>query len=163
VLAPDCPETPVQLIDVRDLAEWMVRMIEEEQVGVFNATGPTMTFGEMLGTMSDAIRSDARFTWVSDTFLAERGVLAWSHLPLWMPSSWEPRRYFHRIDIGRALVAGLTFRPLAETVLETLAWQRPNAGRPFAEKPGVPTPDLTLHPERERELLQEWHRSGAAA
>lgn len=163
VLAPDRPDTAVQLIDVRDLAEWMVRMIEDEEVGVFNATGRTITFGEMLSTMRGAIGKDALFTWVSDTFLTEHEVLAWSHLPLWIPDSWEPRRYFNRIAIERALAAGLTFRPLAETVRDTLSWQRTDAGRPLPEKPGVPTPDLTLRPDRERELLQEWHRSGRGA
>jgi 2'-hydroxyisoflavone reductase len=163
VLAPDHPDAAVQFIDVRDLAEWMVRMIENEEVGVFNATGPTMRFGKMLETMRDAIPTDARFTWVSEAFLAAHGVLAWSHLPLWIPNARESHRYFNRIDIERALAAGLAFRPLAETVRNTFAWQRANAGRPLPEKPGVPTPDLTLRPERERELLQDWHRAGAAA
>jgi 2'-hydroxyisoflavone reductase len=121
-----------------------------------------------MGGMLDACRrasgSDARFTWVPEAFLAARGVLPWSHLPLWMPPSQESHRAFHRVDIGRALAAGLAFRPLEGTARDTLAWQRANEGRPAPDKAGVPIPDETLRPEREAELLAEWHRrpSGGA-
>jgi 2'-hydroxyisoflavone reductase len=160
VLAPGDSETPVQLIDVRDLAEWTVRLIEAGEVGVLNASGPArrLTMGELLATCRAASGSDARFTWVDEAFLAERGVLSWTNLPLWIPESPQGPKYFHRTDIDRALSAGLTFRPLAETVRDTLAWQRANAGKPLPEKLGVATPDLTLGPERERELLDEWRR-----
>lgn len=157
VLAPGNPETPVQLIDVRDLAEWTVRMMEAGRAGAFNASGPTATMGELLESCRSASGGDAHLTWVDETFLTERGVLPWTHLPLWMPPSWETHRYFHRIGIDRAVAAGLTLRPLAETALDTLAWQRSSEGEPRPEKPGVPTPDLTLAAVRERELLDEWH------
>lgn len=158
VLAPGDPQTPVQFIDVRDLAEWTIRMIEAGGTGVFNASGPAMlTMGEMLETCRSASGGDARFTWVEETFLRERGVLPWTHLPLWMPPSLKTHKYFFRIGADRALAAGLAFRPLAETVRDTLAWQRSTEGRPLPEKPGVPTPDLTLSAVRERELLDEWH------
>jgi 2'-hydroxyisoflavone reductase len=158
VLAPGDPETPVQLIDVRDLAEWTLRMIETGRPGLFNAPGRSMlTMGQLLETCRSASGGDAHFTWVDERFLTERGVLPWTHLPLWMPPSWETHRYFHRVGADRALAAGLTFRPLAETVRDTLAWQRSNQGRPLPEKPGVPTPDLTLAAAREREILDEWH------
>jgi len=158
VLAPGDPETPVQLIDVRDLAEWTIRMIEGGGRGVFNAPGrPGLTMGELLETCRSASGSDARFTWVDETFLTERGVLPWAHLPLWMPPSAETHAHFLRIGADRALGAGLTFRPLSDTVRATLAWQRSSEGRPLPEKPGVPTPDLTLSAARERELLAEWH------
>lgn len=158
VLAPGDPGTPVQIIDARDLAEWIVRMIEAGEAGVFNASGRSgLTMGEMLETCRSASGSDARFTWMDESFLGERGVLPWAHLPLWMPPSVGTREYFLRIDSDRALAAGLTFRPLSETVSDTLAWQRSSEGQPLPEKPGVPTPDLTLGAARERELLDEWH------
>jgi 2'-hydroxyisoflavone reductase len=158
VLAPGDPWTPVQFIDVRDLAEWIVRMIEAGRPGVFNASGGSgLTMGEMLETCRSASGSDAHFTWVDEAFLIERGVLPWTHLPLWMPPSVKTHAYFHRIGADPALAAGLTFRPLAETVRDTLAWQRASEGRPLPEKPGVPTPDLTLSAAREREVLDEWH------
>lgn len=158
VLAPGDPGTPVQLIDVRDLAEWTVRMIEAGGSGVFNASGRSgLRMGAMLETCRSASGSDAHFTWVDEDFLKERGVLPWTHLPLWMPTSIRTHTYFHRIDSDRALAAGLAFRPLTETVRDTLAWQRSTDGQPPPEKPGVPVPDLTLGAARERELLDEWH------
>ena len=158
VLAPGDPGTPVQLIDARDLAGWTIGMIEAGRPGVFNASGgPGLTMGELLDTCRSASGSEAHLTWVDETFLTERGVVPWAHLPLWMPPSRESHTYFHRIGTDRALAAGLTFRPLAETVRETLAWQRWSEGRPLPEKPGVPVPDVTLGAARERELLDEWH------
>ncbi|HEX8572584.1 MAG TPA: SDR family oxidoreductase [Allosphingosinicella sp.] len=159
-LAPGEPDSPVQLIDVRDLAEWIVRMIEDGGVGTFNASGPgdVLTMGALLETCRAASGGGVRFTWVDEAFLIERGVRPWSELPLWLPESSETHRYFHRAAIGRALAAGLTFRPLADTVRATLDWQRASEGRPLPEKSGVAMPDVTLRPEREAELLDEWHR-----
>ncbi|HEX8620883.1 MAG TPA: SDR family oxidoreductase [Allosphingosinicella sp.] len=157
VLAPGDPQTPVQLIDVRDLALWTVRMVEEGGTGVFNASGRSgLTMGELLETCRSAGGGDARLTWVDEDFLSARGVLPWTHLPLWIPPSGESHRYFQRVGCERALAAGLAFRPLSETVRDTLAWQRSSEGEPLPEKPGVPMPDLTLGAARERELLDEW-------
>jgi 2'-hydroxyisoflavone reductase len=163
-LAPGDPATPVQLIDVRDLAEWVLRMVEAQDVGTFNVTGPdyVLTMGEMLETCRSASGGDARFTWVDEAFLTERAIMPWSNLPLWMPDSSKSHRCFHRVPIDRALAAGLTFRPLEETVRDTLAWQKASRGEPVPDKPGVPMPDLSLRPEREAQLLEEWHRLKAA-
>jgi 2'-hydroxyisoflavone reductase len=162
ILAPGAPQAPVQFIDARDLAEWMVRMIEAEQVGTFNSTGPeyVLTMGGFLDACRTGSGSDARFTWVSEEFLAEQGVAPWSELPLYLPSSPGTHEYFSRANIDRGLAAGLAFRPLARTIGDTLAWQRGRAGQPLPEKPGVPMPDTTLSSERERELLDAWHERG---
>ena len=160
VLAPGNPETPIQFIDARDLAGWALRMIEGGRAGVYNAAGPdyVLTMGRFLEECRAASGSDARLTWVGEQFLLERGVAPWGELPLWIPESSESHRYFIRTNIDRALDAGLTFRPLAETIRDTLAWQREREGKPMPDKPGVPQPDVSLKPERERELLAEWHR-----
>ncbi|MDQ3804699.1 MAG: SDR family oxidoreductase [Acidobacteriota bacterium] len=160
VLAPGNPETQIQFIDARDLAEWTLRMVEGGRAGVYNASGPdyVLTMGRFLEECLTVSRSDARLTWVNEQFLLERGAQAWSELPLWIPESSETHRYFLRPNIDRALAAGLTFRPLAETIRDTLTWQRESEGRPMPDKPGVPQPDVTLKPARERELLDEWHR-----
>jgi 2'-hydroxyisoflavone reductase len=159
VLAPGNPATPIQFIDARDLAGWTLQMIEGDRAGVYNAAGPdyVLTMGRFLEECRAASGSDARLTWVGEQFLLERGVEPWGELPLWIPESSESHRYFIRTNIDRALDAGLTFRPLAETVRDTLAWQREREGRPMPDKPGVPQPDVSLKPERERELLAEWH------
>jgi len=124
VLAPGRPARPVQLIDVRDLAEWIVRMAEERRTGHFNATGPgePMPMGTLLESVREALGSDARFSWVPDEFLLQEGVAPWSELPLWIPESAEPRSSFLEISVARALASGLRFRPLAETARDTLVW-----------------------------------------
>ncbi len=159
VLAPGSPDKQIQVIDSRDLAEWTIRMAEENRTGVFNANGPDykLTMGKFLEECRNVSGSDARLTWVDEKFLTERGVEAWSELPLWLPEEDEPHRYFMANKIDRALAAGLAFRPLADTIRDTLAWQSQNQVN-TADKPGVPVPDVTLKPERERELLEEWHK-----
>jgi 2'-hydroxyisoflavone reductase len=158
VLAPGDPARRIQLVDARDLGEWMVLTAERRQAGVFNAVGPDypLTMGEFLGVCREVSRSDARITWVGEDFLLANGVEPWGHLPLWLASSDERFRFFLEVEAGRARAAGLTFRPLAETVRDTLAWQRGQGEIAAAPKAGVPVPDQTLTPERERELLRLW-------
>jgi 2'-hydroxyisoflavone reductase len=125
VLAPGDGSDPVQFIDARDLAEWMIRLAEAHATGVFNATGPAalMNFRTFLGEVGQAVKSDAKLTWVPVDFLNAEGVRAWSDLPVWIPAEGETLG-FHRRDISRALAAGLTYRPLRVTAADTLAWFR---------------------------------------
>jgi len=147
MLAPDRPEAPTQIIDVRDLAEFAIRLIENDVSGVFNATGPAvpLSFGTLLETCKLVSSSDARFVWAPLEFLTRHNVAPWSDLPAWIPDSGEGAG-FARIDVSKAIGAGLTFSPLAETIQDTLAWA---AGFP---------PDhewrAGLKPERERNLLE---------
>src|SRR5439155_12391517 len=89
VLAPGRPEAPAQVIDARDLAAWTIRMAERGAGGTFNATGPArrLTLGELLDACRAATGSDARFSWVDEAFLLERGVQPWDELPIWVPAS----------------------------------------------------------------------------
>jgi 2'-hydroxyisoflavone reductase len=147
VLAPEKPEVPVQIIDGRDLAEFTLRLIEQRAAGVYNATGPdeALTFGRMLETCRQVSGSDARFTWAAAEFLAENKVEAWSDLPVWVPDTPEDAG-FSRVNVSKALAAGLTFRPLAETVRDTLAWAK--------TRPADHAWRAGLTAEREAELLQ---------
>jgi len=160
ILAPGRPRAPVQLIDVRDLAEWMVRMAESRAAGVFNATGPRvpLTLGGVLDTCRAVAGGDARFTWVDEAFLAEHGVQPWTELPLWVRSE---DAGFLQVDGTRAHRAGLGFRPLQATARDTLEWDRatPLQGRP--QQPGVSFP-AGMAAERETELLRKWHERSAA-
>ena len=132
ILAPGSPEQPAQFIDVRDLAEWLVRCVERRVTGVFNATNEGVTWGELL--------AGADVTWVSFEHLVEHGVGEWMELPLWIADpAWAG---MHRTQVGRAVNAGLRFRPLAETL----------AGA--ADAPAVE--GVGLAPEREAELLAAW-------
>src|SRR5918912_126437 len=138
VLAPAPPERQVQFIDARDLSEWILRMAEARRAGVFNASGPdyVLTMGRFLEGCREATSSDARFTWVGEQFLLEKGVQPWGELPLWIPESDEKHRCFLAENCDKAAASGLTFRPLAETVRDTLAWQR--AGSPGVITEGLP-------------------------
>jgi 2'-hydroxyisoflavone reductase len=151
VLAPGRPGRPIQFIDVRDLAEWMIRMVEAKQTGIFNAIGPTpvATMGQLLETSKQVSGSDARFAWVREEFLAERQVAPWSDMPVWVPEGDPALAGFHSFANGKALYNGLSFRPLEETVRDTLAW---DATRPAGEplRAGITR-------EREVELLAAWH------
>ncbi len=125
VLAPGSPDDPIQLIDVRDLGEFLVRLIDDHTTGVFNALGPdkTLTMGRTLEACKEVARSDATFTWVDADFLEKQGVNAWSDMPAWVPSSGETAG-FARVGNARAIKAGLTFRPITDTSKATLEWFR---------------------------------------
>lgn len=159
VLAPASPGRPVQLIDVRDLAEWNIRMVEGGRTGIYNATGPDhkLTFGEFLETCQAASRSDANFTWVSEEFLLANDVKSWSEIPIWFPG--EEGVNFFSIDCSKAFQAGLKFRPLIETAKDTLDWDATrNKTKEEPERPLVAAQgQIGLKPEREKELLRLWH------
>ncbi len=129
VLAPGRPERPVQFIDVRDLAAWCLRLVEQGVTGSFNAVGDGLPMGELLACCRAVSGSDARFTWIDDRTLLDAKVEAWSELPLWIP---EDDAAFGGMLLGRndrARAAGLRTRPLADTVRDTLAWAQSPEGQ----------------------------------
>ena len=151
VLAPGDGSDPVQFIDARDLAEWTIRMAESRTLGTFNATGPEhpMQMRDMLTGVGEAVHSDARLTWVPTVFLEAQKVAPWTDLPVWVPGQGDSAGFAKR-SIRNALAKGLTFRPLALTAADTLAWfkQLP-ADRQATLKAG-------LSPAREAALLSRW-------
>jgi 2'-hydroxyisoflavone reductase len=151
VLAPGRPEHGAQIIDVRDLAGWIVSMIETRQTGVYNATGPDypLILGRLLDECRAVSGSDARFTWVSERFLLEAGVQPWTEVPLWVPEEDPANAGFDAVDCAKAIAAGLRFRPLAETIRDTLAWD--------ATRPADLEPRAGLKRACEAELLAAWH------
>src|SRR2546429_2443321 len=153
VLAPGDPSNPVQFIDGRDLAEWVIRMVEQRETGIYNATGPAkeLGIGQMLDTIKSANKSNATFTWVNADFLEAQKVAPWSDMPVWIPPRGEEAGGA-RISIQRALGKGLIFRPLADTARDTLAW--------FKSQPAERQSKLKagLTPEREVEILAAWHK-----
>jgi len=150
VLAPGNPNDPVQFIDARDLAEWTIRMAENHETGIYNATGPAkpLGIGGMLDGIKHAEKSNATFTWVNEEFLAQQKVEPWSDMPVWTGKE----SGLARTNISRALSKGLTFRPLADTARETLAW--------FKSLPQDRQSKLRagLTPEREAEVLSAWNK-----
>lgn len=121
--APAGPDLPVQVIDVRDLAEWTVRQVEAGATGTFNAAGPAapLTMGAVLDTCRAVAGADARPVWIPEAVLAAHGVGAYVEMPLWVPAA---AAGLSTVDVGKAVAAGLTFRPLADTVRDTLDWSR---------------------------------------
>ncbi len=150
VLSPEKPSVPVQIIDVRDLAELTIKLIEDQASGIYNATGPDyeLTFGDMLETCKEVSGSDAKFIWASVDFLNQNKVEAWSDMPVWVPDN-EENAGFSRMNITKARTAGLHFRPLADTVRDTIAWANTRPAN-YTWRTG-----LTL--EREQELLKTFH------
>ena len=145
VLAPDRPERQVQFIDVRDLAGWMVKMSAGQKTGTYNATGPDYRL--QMGTLleeCEAVGGEAQIVWVSEEYLEENGVEPFTEMPLWVPREYAGMM---EVDCGRAIAAGLTFRPVSETIRDTLAWD---------SKREKTDPAAGLKPERERELLSAW-------
>ncbi|HEX4622197.1 MAG TPA: NAD-dependent epimerase/dehydratase family protein [Myxococcaceae bacterium] len=152
VLAPGDPTDPVQFVDARDLAEFTVRCAENGASGTFNVTGPQsrLTVAEMLGAVRAAVSTDVSLTWVAADFLASQKVEEWTDLPVWVPPAGESAG-FHFRDIRRALAKGLTFRPLAQTVADTLAFYN---GEPEERKAKL---RAGLTADREKTVLAAWH------
>lgn len=153
-LAPGDGRDPVQLIDARDLAEWMVRLAEQRQLGVFNALGPRreLTMKGLLDEVRAGTRAQATPVWAATAFLEQQKVAPWSDLPVWIPAAGDTLGS-HRRSNARAVAAGLTFRPLRETARDTLAW--------FETQPAERRAKLRagLSAEREAELLAAWKAS----
>jgi 2'-hydroxyisoflavone reductase len=143
VLVPAPLSRRVQLVDVRDLATWMVDCAERRTAGVFNATC-THAFAEVLATAQTVSGADASFTAVDPEFLVEHEVGEWMELPLWIADRQDDWRHFMDVDASRAAAAGLTARSLQETVRGALEEASTVDG-------------VGLAPERERELLAAWH------
>ena len=157
VLVPGDGSDHVQVIDARDLAEWIVRVAEQRSYGVFNATGPAhpLTMREFVGLVDEGVHAKPNLVWVSTDFLTANKVSAWSDMPVWIPEHGETAG-FGRRNIARALKAGLTFRPLPTTAADTLEWFRQQP----AERQAKLKSGLTA--ARETELLTAWRAEHAA-
>jgi 2'-hydroxyisoflavone reductase len=158
ILAPGRPEHGTQFIDVRDLADWTIRMVEAEAMGIFNATGPQtpMTMGTLLEASREAsglTRDEARLHWVSEAFLLENKVEPWSELPLYLPDSDPAYAGMDKVSIEKALRAGLIFRSLEDTLRATLDWVK--------TRPADHEWKAGLTMEREADLLRRASEAGA--
>ncbi|HOC41826.1 MAG TPA: NAD-dependent epimerase/dehydratase family protein [Thermoanaerobaculales bacterium] len=156
VLAPGDPTDPVQFIDCRDLGEWYVRLVEAGAVGVYNGVGPAspMSVAEMLYGIRATTGGEVSFTWLDAGFLKQHEVAEWAELTVWVPPAGE-NAGFATASIAAAKAAGLTFRPLATTAVDTLAyWSALPEERRAKPRAG-------LDPEKERAVLAAWHAKSA--
>ncbi len=161
VLAPGAPDHPVMFVDVRDVAAFIVHGIETGLGGVYNVNGPIgaeMTIGGLLGACRTTTGADAEFEWVDTEFLAERGINPWQQMPVWIPPVGEYAG-FHKTSVTKAVAAGLTTRPLATTIRDTIEWYDGWAPdvlerRGWVRQPGVNAPGISS--EQETGVLEEW-------
>jgi len=151
VLAPGDGSDLAQIVDVRDLSQFMVNLVENEQSGTFNATGPEspLTMADMLSGIRSVTSTPGTITWVEADFLREHEVGGWMEMPCWVYPDPEMAG-FSSYDCTKAIRAGLSFRPLAETARDTLAWWK-----------GLPEERQTLStgidPEKEANILRAWN------
>jgi 2'-hydroxyisoflavone reductase len=142
VLAPSPADAAMQSVDARDLGAWLVSLCEQKATGTFNATHPGFTWSDLVESCREVAGTDAQITWVAPEFLVEHGVGQWMELPLWIHD--PALAYADRVDVTRALDAGLTFSSLEETVRGAL-------------NEAATTDAAGLTPDREAELLALWH------
>ncbi len=173
VLAPNKPTDPIQYIDVRDLAEWMVKVAENTHTGSYNVVDNTgLTIGKLLDACKQASGSDAKFTWVETEFLVANGVQPWAGMPCWIPPDGEGAG-IAQVKADKAVAKGLTFRSPVATAKDTLEWwpkeleRRIRVTREAKEKaaaegkdaPALPDPELLragVTAAKEREVLTAW-------
>ena len=150
VLAPPAAD-PVQIIDARDLAEWTIRLGEQRAFGVFNGAGPDyeLSTAAMLHGIHAAVGGAAKFAFVDQAFVEAEKIAPWAEFPAWVPGGGETAG-FSRVSVAKAVAAGLTFRPLATTVADLLAWFR---GLPAERQAAL---RAGMKPEREAALLAKW-------
>ncbi|MDQ6661315.1 MAG: NAD-dependent epimerase/dehydratase family protein [Chloroflexota bacterium] len=143
MLVPGQADRQTQFIDVRDLAEWIIRMVEAHKTGVYNATGPdyALSMGQFVDTAKAVTNSATRFTWVGDIFVPDD-----INFQPWVPAEYAGMR---DANCEKAISEGLTFRPLANTLRDTLDWKRAS----------VTSGEMRsgIKPELEKDLLERWH------
>jgi len=148
ILAPGDGTDEVQIIDVRDLSEWMIRLVENSTVGDFNGVGPgsRLSMAEMLHGIRAITNSEVSFNWLPIPFLREHNVQPYVDMPIWTPG--DP---LSAVDNSLAVASGLTFRPLAVTAKDTLEWHQ---SRPAEEQAKL---RIGIKADREKEVLVEWN------
>ncbi|MEU9393570.1 NAD-dependent epimerase/dehydratase family protein [Streptomyces sp. NPDC048324] len=130
VLAPGPRELPLQYVDVRDLAEWILGAVEQELSGPFNLMSEQghATMGELLEACVAVTGSAAELRWTAPEVILDAGIAPWTELPVWVPPGTDMHDALHAADVSRAVATGLVCRPVGETVADTWAWLRSVGG-----------------------------------
>ncbi|MFG3511117.1 NAD-dependent epimerase/dehydratase family protein [Streptomyces bobili] len=152
VLAPGPRELPLQYVDVRDLAEWILGAAEQGLSGPFNLISPQghATMGELLEACVRVTGGPAELRWTAPEIVLAAGIEPWTQLPVWVPPGSDLHDALHSADVSRAVATGLTCRPVGETVADTWRWLQEIGG----EAPLRPDrPQKGLDPEVEAKVL----------
>ncbi|MEP7145930.1 MAG: NAD-dependent epimerase/dehydratase family protein [bacterium] len=146
VFAPDGRDSNVQFIDVKDLADWTIKMAEEKNSGVYNATGPDyeLTFGNFIKACQEVTKKKSEIIWAGEQFITDENVSGWTDLPMWISQEEEG---VNNINISKAVKDGLKFRPIKETITDTLKFDKTRKN--YVLRAG-------LKPERESQLIKKW-------
>jgi 2'-hydroxyisoflavone reductase len=155
MLAPAGPDEPMQFIDVRDVAAFVVRALENRTSGVFNVTGlrGTVTFGKLFEHVAGVVNGWPEIVWFDREAIVRSGLEEWKEIPLWINDA-KAMRKLHAVVVERALSSGLTLRPLDDTVRDTLAWAQTRPSD-YVMKHG-------MTPEREAEALSASESSASS-
>jgi len=156
MIAPGSPSDPIQVIDVRDLADFCMELIDRGVMDTFDATGPTtgLTWGMTLDACKAASSNDTTLTWIPADFLEQQGVM--EAMPIWIPPINEYAG-FHTRNVDKSVKAGMKLRPIGDTCKDALAWYQ---GLPEKLRPAVVR---DFPPEREKTVLEAWAKQRAAA
>lgn len=149
----------IQILDARDLADWMLHLIERQQTGVYNATAPQhpLSLADLFETCRLATGAGARLNWVAPEFLIANGVAPWTDLPLWLNAEMPG---FFAVNSQNAFNEGLTVRPLTETIQDTLTWAV--SARLSTRQSAHHGATFGLERSREQDLLAQWHRANGS-
>ena len=168
VLAPGAPDDPLQWIDVRDLADWLVTLVENTTTGAFNAVGPAQParWGDVLDACVKAApaAANAKLVWVPSAWLEQNGMGGEDAFPIWIAPVGKYAG-FHRWHTEHATAAGLTFRPMSDTAKAILDWYPGEIERRVRVAKGLPPKGdpsaLRAGPPRakEQELLAKYKAS----
>lgn len=125
VLVPNVSETtPIQFIDVRDLSSWIIDAVEHGVTGTFNATGPQemLGFRDFLHSCKELVSpKETELCWINESTLQDKDVQPWIELPFWLPDSLQKNGMLD-VNSNKAIQAGLRYRPIQETIRDTLNW-----------------------------------------
>jgi nucleoside-diphosphate-sugar epimerase len=151
VLAPGPRDLPLQYIDARDLAIWLLDAAAAKLNGAYNlvSTSGHTTMGELLEACVRVTGADARLRWTDPEPILAAGVQPWNDLPIWLPPG-SDHEWMHRGDVSKAVAAGLRCRPVGATVADTWAWLQ-SVGGTAPQRPD--RPPVGLDPEIEAGIL----------
>ncbi|MFF3016913.1 NAD-dependent epimerase/dehydratase family protein [Streptomyces sp. NPDC057939] len=162
VLAPGSPDRAVQLIDARDIADFVLDRLAEGGTGRYLTTGvrENTTMGELLAACVDATGAGTELVWADERFLQDHGVAPWTEVPLWVPTGPESAGAW-TASSAKALAAGLRCRPITETVADT--WRAlVEGGHPRPKYLQGATP-VGLDKDKHDAVLAAWDARGSRA
>jgi 2'-hydroxyisoflavone reductase len=162
MIVPGAPADPIQIIDVRDVADWIVHCLEESVLGTYNVTGPAqpLSMKGMVEGVRTGTASQVEFVWIDNDFLEARGAQG-GQFPLYAPPKGESAG-LHRCNCARARARGLIFRPLPETARACLDWYRslPAALQTAVAPQFAKHADQELWLDTEKHWLESWNQRG---